>query len=117
MVSDQVLLPLAAVCLSVLWQLAFLVPRAFGLKSTTDSLQTNDYWRPLAQDSNWTQKMKAHIRGYGGYTIFLFKVARLVGNMVLLYLTLLTPLLEHCQPVYPLQFCAQALTITFVSDH
>lgn len=106
------LLPLFFACFSLLCLLPICVVqtlRASGVATTTahDS--------EASQNVGWLAKTKAHVRYYGGYTIFSFMLVRLTGTVALLMLSITTPG-RNCQQIPNFNICVDSMTITYVGD-
>lgn len=105
--SDTHILLVAYVYISFLWQIAAGLLHALHLYTARTS--TND--QAPGRVMGLRTRFEAHIRSYGGYVIFGFMVARLVGSLSLLYLSAITTG-RSCQSI-ALGF--ESLVITFVS--
>lgn len=106
--NDLLILPVVFAYISALWQTITGISQAVRIAARRANNPTPD------PDTGLVEGLKVHVHSYGGYVIFGFMIARLLGSLSLLYLSLVAPQ-QHCQhtPVY--KFCVKPVVMTFVS--
>ncbi|KDR74315.1 hypothetical protein GALMADRAFT_250126 [Galerina marginata CBS 339.88] len=111
-IPDTRVIPFAVACLTLAFQAmhAIVVGLRFFRKPKHDDISLVDP-TTHCEPSGLAQRLKDHVRSYGGYVIFGFMVARLAGSVVLLYLSTVT--LRSCE-VKPKACPELFMTITYV---
>ena len=106
--NDLLILPVVFAYVSALWQTVAGISQAVRIAARRANNPTPD------PNIGLVEGLRVHVRSYGGYVVYGFMMARLVGSLSLLYLSLAAPQ-QHCQhtPVY--NFCVQPTAMTFVS--